>query len=240
MYGWRAKLGLLIPANNTVIEPELQSSLPEGVSLHATRMIVEVPFDGDALIRMEQNAARGIQELTLSQTDVQVYACMATSLVKGRAWTDEFAQRLHGSSSDTAMLTAAGATMEALRALRAKRVAVLSPYPSTIHPLLQPFFGAYGLDVTANLNLELSGYVEVTQQDPKRIYRKAREMQVEGAEALCILATDLPTFPIIEQLERDLGLPVVSTNQAILWQALREAGIHDPLDGLGLLLRDYA
>lgn len=238
MYGWRAKLGLLIPANNTVIEPELTRYLPDGVSLHATRMVVEGPFASEALLRMEQSAARGLNELAQSQVDVQVYACMSTSLVKGREWDEAFTRRLEAPSGRVALFTAAAATMAALRALGVGRVAVLSPYPPTIHPLLRPFFASYGFDIDANVNLEISDYAAVNQQSPEQIYRIGRSIVTPGTEAVCLLATDLPTFPAIEALERDLRLPVVSTNQAILWCALHAAGVSETISGIGRLLSE--
>lgn len=238
MYGWRARIGLIIPANNTVIEPEIQNCLPDGVTVHSTRMLVEGPYDSEALIQMERNAARAIQELNVLEPDVQVYACMATSLVKGRDWNEAYIRRLDEAHSKSPMLTAASATMDALQTFGARRVAVFSPYPPPIHQFLRQFFDSYGLEITSNLNLEIDGYVEVTQQDPRQIYRRAREMNLEGADALCILSTDLPTLPIVEPLERDCGIPVVSTNQAVLWRALHTAHVACSVDGRGRLLRE--
>lgn len=239
MYGWRAKIGLMIPANNTVVEPELWSSLPEGVTLHGTRMIVEGPFDGAALSRMETSTGRCMAELSQSQVDVQAYACMSTSLVKGRAWDEDFTRRLAGGS--VRLFTAAAATMAALVSLGIRRPAVLSPYPPAIHRLLGGFLAAYGLEPAAVANLEIDDYVAVNRVDPDQLYRQALHLVRAaggGTDGLCLLATDLPTFPVLAALEQDTGLPVVSTNQAILWRALQTLAVTEALPGRGRLLAE--
>ncbi|MBI4278935.1 MAG: aspartate/glutamate racemase family protein [Armatimonadetes bacterium] len=238
MYGWRAKIGLIIPANNTVIEPELWHLVPDGVSVHATRLIVEGPFTPEALDRMQRGTARAVEELVQSEVGVIVYACMSTSLAKGRAWDDALPEGVLG-GRDIRMFSAASATMEALRHLGVRRPAVISPYPAAIHPLIGPFFAAHGLEVTAGRHMEIADYHAVVRVRPQEVYRFARSSDMGDADGICILATDLRTVEIIEALEHDTGLPVVTTNQAILWKALASAGITGWLDGVGRLFRSH-
>ena len=72
---------------------------------------------------------------------------------------------------------------------------------------------------------------------PKRIGATARALDLKDVDALCLLATDMHTFGIIDALEQDLGLPVLSSNQALLWAGLRALGVGDPVEGVGQLLR---
>ncbi|KJS21313.1 MAG: hypothetical protein VR72_11225 [Clostridiaceae bacterium BRH_c20a] len=225
MYGWRGKLGLLIPANNTIIEPEMSKVLPEGAAAFATRMIVEGAFNSEALNRMETQASRGTGELALSQVDVIVYACMSTSLVKGKQWDCSFQERIQGQGVE--LITAAQCTAKALIELQAKNVAVLTPYPSTIQPLVAPYFQEWGLNPVALKSLDIDDYHAVTRVTPESLYREARAMGFKGADALCILATDLRTLEVIAPLEHDLGIPVVSTNLAIFWAFLDILGLRD-------------
>jgi len=223
MYGWRGKLGLLIPANNTVIEPELNRMLPEGTSLFSTRMIVEGPFSAEALHKMEKEASRGIRELEISEVDFIVYACMSTSLAKGRDWDLAFRRKSQGGT--VGKITAAQCTVEALLSRNVQKVAILSPYPEAIQSLVVPYFREWGLQPVSTRSLDIGDYHAVTRITPEALYREAREMDLKNAEGICILATDLRTLEIIPPLEEDLGLPVVSTNLAICLSFLKSRGI---------------
>ncbi|MFY9371263.1 MAG: hypothetical protein WAQ41_03085 [bacterium] len=237
MYGWRGKLGLLVPANNTVIEPELNQLLLPGTALFATRMIVEGAFDAEALHRMETQTGRGTRELLMSQVDMIVYACMSTSLAKGNQWDKSFEQRLPG--EPVKITTAARCTTRALLSLDVEKVAVLTPYPAAIQSLVVPYFQAVGLDLVSLTSLDIDDYHAVTRVTPETVYRAVRAMDLKGAEAVCLLATDLRTIEAIVPLEQDLGIPVVSTNLAICWSFIEEMGLRDPQPKLGCRLMGF-
>jgi len=234
MYGWRGRIGLLIPANNTVIEPELNKLVPPGVCSYATRMIVEGAFEPEALHRMEIQAARGIKELMLSQVDIVVYACMSTSLAKGRPWDSSFC--LQETGQDITIMTAAQCTARALLELQVRNVAVLTPYPVAIQSLLSPYLAEWGLSINDQKSLNISDYHAVTRISPESLYREALALNRQGAEALCIMATDLRTLEIITALEKDIGIPVVSTNLAIYWASIKDLGVREEKPALDCAL----
>ena len=235
MYGWRARIGLLIPSNNTVIEPEFYRLLPDGVSAHGTRMLFE-GINDDATVAMEAQAERGIKELVGAKVDVVMYACMGTTFAKERGWGEEFrkrAEQLSGLTCSTASLAMLGA----LRRLGVRRIAVGTPYPAFIDERVRPFFEDNGFSVISLCGLGIGDMHEVVRQPPGVAYRLGREVDHPDAEAICLLATDFRTIEALEPLERDLGKPVISTNQAILWQALCLTGVRESVQGVGQLLR---
>ncbi len=234
LYGFRAKIGLVIPSNNTVVEPELWAMRPPGVTVHGNR-ILSRGNTPEAIVEMEKSTARAVEELRAGQMTVIAYACLATSLVKGMEWTRGVAERI---AADTGIpaFTAAAATFEAARALGARRVAVATPYPDHIQALLPAFVAQTGLELAATRNLGVRNSLELWKIPGEEIRAFARSVDVPGAEVLCIVATDLPTAEQIDAIERDLGKPVVTTNQAILWKALSLAGVDEPVTGYGALL----
>jgi maleate isomerase len=225
MFGWRGKIGLLVPANNTVMEPEIFSMLPVGVSLYSTRMIIEGAFEPDTLHRMEKQSVRGIEELLFTGVDVIVYSCMATSLAKGSEWDKEFCGQVVKPEAN--ILTAALSTVEAIKSMQAEKISILSPYPEAIHPLVVPYFESHSISIVAHKSLNISDYRAVTQVAPEIVYREACNLDTTGSKALCILATDIETVKIIPFLEQYLGIPVISTNLAIYWSALEALGVKD-------------
>lgn len=236
MYGWRARIGLIVPANNTVIEPEFYRVAPSGVSIHTTRMMTEGSFTAEALIRMEKNAWRGVEELAAAGVDIIAYACLATSLAKGAEWSDKFIADIEKRTGLPAT-TASTATMDALRGRGVERVAVGTPYPENINDLLQPFLESHGFTVVSLRSLNIKGLLEVCRKPPEVAYRLGREVDVKEAEGVCLLGTDFRTMEVIEALEKDLDKPVITTNQALLWKTLILAGVRLTIGGYGTLLR---
>ncbi len=236
MYGWRARIGLIMPANNTVMEPELYRIAPAGISLHFARLMVSGAFTTQTLVEMEKNAWRGVEELAAGGVDVLAYACLSTSLAKGIGWSETLIADI-GKRTGHPATTAATATLDALKELGVKRVAVGTPYPHNINQLVKPFFESYGVAVVSSMNLNIEGLQEVCKQPPQVAYRLGRAVDTSEAEAICILATDFRTIEAIQPLEDDLGKPVVTTNQAVLWKTLRLAGVQPGLVGYGGLLK---
>lgn len=233
MLGWRAKLGAVIPSNNTVLEPEFWALQPDGVTLHAARVLSYGPTP-EGITRMEEAALRAAEELKAGALDALSYACLATSLVKGPDWSAGLLAEVK-SRFGLPACTAAGATIEALKAVGARRVAFATPYPERIHALVQPYMEASGLIVAGLANTRFPDSIEVCKAPPGVAYRLARQADTPEAEAICIVATDFQTLPIIAALEADLGKPVVTTNQAVIWMLLGLARAGWRPAGLGRL-----
>ncbi len=237
MYGWRARIGLVIPANNNVVEPELSRVIPTGVSLHASRMrIGNVLLTPEAVRTMERNADRALAELLESRVNVVAYACVATSVVKGRVWDEGLRRRLQDAAPNVPVQSAATAVVEALQQLGARRVAVATPYPPELADLVADYFLSWGIDVVHQANLPTEDVRAVCDYPPDRAYRLARGLDVRTAEAVAILATDFRALDVVAALEADLRRPVVATNLAMLWWALRAAGVREDLSRLGQLM----
>ena len=163
------------------------------------------------------------------------YACLATSLVKGESWTGEF-ERWVTEATGKPAITAANATLAALQKIGVSRVALATPYPDTVNDLLPALFSGAGIQIVSLKSVAVRDSLEVCRLEPFVAYRLACDANTEDAEAVCILATDIRSIDVLGALERDLGKPAISTNQALLWHCLKVCGICARIDGFGSLL----
>jgi maleate isomerase len=234
MYGWRAKLGVILPANNTVAEPELAKSVPIGVSVHATKVLARGTAVVDRITSMTDGIQLGRDCLLDSGVHALVYGCMQSCVIKGGAWEIQAAEAF--STDDVRFSTAGQTLLEALGALGAQSVSVFSPYSDQVAAMLPAYFEKAGLEVVKNVNrASLADPHLVVGTHPEDLFRAIAALP--AADALCILATDLPTFQILDLLEQSWGGPVVSSNLAMLWWLLDAAGVPDALPSLGTLGR---
>lgn len=239
-YGWRGRIGLILPSVNLVMEPEFNRMAPEGVSIHASRVLVTGKPSVEGYMSMAEATARAAEELATAEPDVVAYGCTSGSIVGG---DEAITRRIQEVVGATPVVTTATAVVEALRAIGLTRIAVATPYVKFVNEEEKRYLEGHGFQVTRILGLELGDADPlerrmIQRQPPSVAYRIAREACTPDADGVFISCTGFATVPIIEQLELDLGKPVVTSNQATFWAALRRIGLSDSVGGLGRLLRE--
>ncbi len=237
-YGWRAKIGLIIPSTNTINEPEFWRLAPEGVTVHTGRATSTGEFSEAYFQRLREAANRCADDLATAEVDVIAYGCTSGSIV---CPLEEIVADI-GSRTGVPTIATAGSVVAALRALNVRRVAVATPYVDFINEAEREFLTRYGFEVTSLHGLRL-GETQAERRSigrvpPEHVYRMARRVDRPEAEAIFISCTNLATLDVIARIEADLGKPVVTSNQACFWNCLRLAGVPDRIEGHGRLLSE--
>jgi maleate isomerase len=238
MIGWRARLGFLLPPGNPTVEPEMIALAPEGVSVHFHRMAAHgapgsLEGQDERTRTMIDNIDGSIALLASVEPDVIVVAHTATSYHLGRKGEANLLARLEKSTGKH-VITAFGSVLRALERLNVRRLALGAPYSRETTLQGKTHLEAHGLEVVNFANL--SGVANIYDETAERAYGLARLIDREDAEAVFLSGTGMPTLPVLELLEQDLGKPVISSASAMMWHALRLAGVRQPVSGYGRLL----
>jgi maleate isomerase len=161
-----------------------------------------------------------------------LYACTACSFVGGLAGERALRAALVAAGAREAVTTS-GAVLEALHAVRARRVAVVHPYAPDVGARLDDFLGQAGVDVVASRGWRQA--VRAAHADYSMVAELAEAGDAPAADAVFISCTALPTYDLIAPLEARLGKPVITANQAGVWALLRRAGLAAVGPNQGLL-----
>jgi len=215
------------------MEPEFYEMAPEGVSVHSARMRLE-DVTREGLIEMAGEAKKAAGLLATAGVGVIVYGCTTGSLVGGVDWEESL---VGGIENETGIRTVStgGAVVEAIIALGGGRVAVATPYTDDLNDLERAFLESRGVEVTAIRGLGLVRNLDIGRTGWETVEGLAKSV-VDGSDLVFISCTNLPTIRIIRKLERELKRPVVTSNQASMWAALRGSGVTG-LEEYGELLR---
>ncbi|MGH7874745.1 MAG: maleate cis-trans isomerase family protein [Candidatus Binatia bacterium] len=237
MYGWRAKIGRISPSPETVGCEEWRRALPDGVCLVETRTLLhEVTVEG--LAETVTQVERAALELASAEVDVILQAGTAIAFSRGFGHDQELSRRISAATGikSTTSLTS---VVEALQMLGIKRPAVATSYLPDIDARLVDVLEQSGFHVAGIRGMGLKRSVDMGKVMPDETYRLARAVATStiDADGILISCGNLRTFEVIEPLEADTGLPVVTSNQAGLWQALRLAGVQERRPSLGKLLK---
>lgn len=238
MKGWRARLGFLIPPGNPTIEMETAEMAPPGVSVHFSRMVA--PGEGGSLEGQEERNRSQIEHIDESadllvkvKPDVMMLAHTASSYTLGRQAEIELVKRLQARYR-TQIATAFGSVVAALRVLGVKRVALGAPYSEEITLKGKALLEEHGFAVVRHGRL--ANVTNIFDETPERAYRLGRSVDGPAVEAVFLSGLGMPTIPILETLEQDLGKPVISAASAMMWNALQLAGVRQGVPGYGRLL----
>lgn len=236
-YGWRGRIGLLVPSSNTTLESEFWRMVPAGVSVHTARMRL-LSNTVEENINMEKYAMESAIDLSTAKVNVIAYGCTSGSFVGGQQWEADLTQKLT-STTGLPVITASMAVVNALKSLKVTRISVVTPYPEDINQREKAFFEGAGFDIVKIGGLSFRDNVEVGLQEPSATFKIAKDSFEIDAEALFISCTNLRTIDIIDVLEKDFGKPVVTSAQALMWAVLHKLKVSDQITHYGTLLREH-
>lgn len=235
MYGRKARIGVIIPSTNTVVESEFNRMAPPGVSIHATRLLI-TETTPEALKKMAEDTERAAKELATAKVNVLVYACTSGSFIEGPEWEEKLVRRIQSASDGIPTLTTSGAVKRALNSLNITRFSLTTPYIDEINTREEEYFKRQGFTVVRSSGLGIVKNTEIGSLPPETAYTSAKKVHHPEAEGIFISCTDFRTIEIIPLLEKELGIPVISSSQASMWAALRSAGVRESVEGFGSLL----
>jgi maleate isomerase len=225
-YGSRLRVGVLIPSGNSVAEPEIRAMLPRSVSPLVTRLTLKGSSKRDLMGMLEQLEPASVL-LADAGVDVILFHCTAVS-----TFAPEFASEIRlrvQNASNTKCITTADAIVAALKQLRAKRIALLTPYISEVHERERSFLEANGFSVESSAHLGIDGNAEMAKLEPTKIASWAERKIAKGVDACLLSCTAIKSAPTIALLEQSRGVPVLTSNQCAAWYLLRTNGIdYDP------------
>jgi maleate isomerase len=226
MYGSRARIGRINPSPETVGDEEWRQLMPDDVIVVSTRMFIE-RVDSAGLTTMVTNVERASKELATARPNVILMAGTAGAFNGGLNFDAELSRRIERAAGGVPGTTTMSAVLAALRALQVGKVAIATSYIPSVDQALANVLRGSGIEVPMIKGMNILKSIDMGDVEPEETYRFARGVFAAApeADAYFISCGNLRSLEAIPKLERDFGKPVITSNQAGLWHALRLAKI---------------
>jgi maleate isomerase len=229
----QARIGLIIPSSNRLAEPQFHTYAPPSVGVHFARLRMTGKWR-KPLAELQKSLAETAQALSDTRPDLIVFHCTANSMENGLAHEAAIVETIQ-TASGCRTITTAQAITEALNHLRIKKLVLISPYVRQTNEHEVRYLSECGFNVVHEhgLALDSDGYIAVT---PREWIGVTKDNARSDADGYLLSCTNTRTIEAVEELERALGKPVITSNQATLWACLKKLGIAYSNKALGQLL----
>ena len=217
------RIGQIVPSSNTTMETEVPALLraretvrPERYTFHSSRMRMHRVVK-EELAAMNAQGVRCAAELADARVDVMSTACLVAIMAMGPGYHRTAERELREAAlaaghADARVMTSAGALIDGLNTLGARRIALMAPYSDALTRCVVEYIEAEGFTVQDALNFRIEDNLDVGRRDPMLLLEDLRRLATAGADCVVLSAcVQMQSLPAIHEAQRRLGIPVIST-----------------------------
>lgn len=238
------RIGQIVPSSNVTMETEIpalfqsrQQQYPETFSFHSSRMRMK-KVTQEELKAMDEMSLKCAIELSDAQVDVMGYACLVAIMSMGRGYHCVSEINLHqetiANGFPTPIVTSAGALVDGLRIMNAKRISIITPYMRPLTDKVVDYLEHQGFEVVDSIALEIPDNLEVAAQNPMNLLEIAERVNTKDIDVLVASAcVQMPSLAAINALEQKFNIPVTSAAVCTTYQMMKKLGLkaHTPIGG---------
>jgi len=242
------RIGQIVPSSNTTMETEIPAMLmarqqirpDERFTFHSSRMRMKKVVK-EELAAMDAESDRCAVELSDARVDVLGYACLVAIMAMGPGYhrnsQERLTQRTKDNGNPAPVITSAGALVDGLKVMKAKKLVVVAPYMKPLTELVVDYIRREGHEVIDYRALEIPDNLEVGRHDPSRLPAIVQQLRYSEADAIVLSAcVQMPSLPAIAHVEALTGKPVLTAAVATTYAMLKSLGLEPVVPGAGALL----
>ncbi|WP_028221036.1 maleate cis-trans isomerase family protein [Paraburkholderia oxyphila] len=241
------RIGQIVPSSNTTMETEIPAMLrareairPERFTFHSSRMRMH-KVTREELEAMNREGLRCAAELADARVDVMSTACLVAIMAMGKGYHRDVERDLTAVARENhcsaPVMTSAGALVEGLKIMGAKKVSLLAPYMRSLCDLVVEYIESEGIKVVDSIAFEIPDNLEVGQRDPARLVEDVKKLNTANADVVVLSAcVQMQSLPSIQIVENRLGIPVTSTAVCTTRRMLDHLGLEPIVPNAGALL----
>ena len=228
------RIGLIALASDFMIEKDFINVIKDkDIDFFVNRIECYNPLTRENLIKMSQKVTEVTKDILPDEKiDCVVYGCTAGTIAAGFSAIE---QKIKLAKPETKVTTPSTAAIKALKKLNIKKLSIFTPYSKKLNDEVVDYFKQESFEVISNSYFDIESDIDIGKVDQNYLYEVLSKIDLKDADALFVSCTALPVLSIIDKLEKKLNKPVLSSNQALIWDTLENIGKNNSVHGFGKL-----
>ncbi len=234
IHKYNPRIGLIALATDFIIEKDFIKIIKDkDIDFFVNRIECYNPLSKDNLIKMSEKITDVTKNILPDENiDCVVYGCTSGTIAVGY---DTIERKVKEAKPKAKITTPSTAAIKALKKLNIKKLAIFTPYSKKLNDEIIDYFSSQGFNIVANTYLDIAADYDIGKVDQNFLFKTLSQIEIKNADALFISCTALPVLNLIERLENELGKPVITSNQSLIWDTLESIGMNKNILGFGKL-----
>ena len=228
------RIGLIALASDFMIEKDFINVIKDkNIDFFVNRIECYNPLTRENLIKMSEKVTEVTKDILPNEKiDCVVYACTSGTIAAGY---NSIEKKVKIAKPEAKVTTPSTAAIKALKKLKIQKLSIFTPYSKRLNDEVVEYFKKENFEVTSNSYFDIESDIDIGKVDQNYLYEVLSKIDLKDADALFVSCTALPVLPIIDKLEKKLSKPVLSSNQALIWDTLENIGKNNSVKGFGKL-----
>ena len=231
------RIGLITLASDFRIEKDFNSVLHnKDIDLFANRIHCYNPLTNETLKKMADDITDVTKEILPDQKlDCVAYGCTSGSIAAGY---ESIFEKINKAKPNTKVTTPITAAIKGLKKLDIKKISIFTPYTSEINKAVEDYFLNEKFEVNELTYFDIASDLDIGKVDQDHLYNVLKNIDLSNSDALFVSCTALPVLTLIDDLEKKINKPILSSNQVLIWDSLRQIGFNSEIKGFGEILKN--
>ena len=231
------RIGLITLASDFRIEKDFNNVIyGKEIDLFSNRIHCYNPLTNQTLKKMADDITDVAKDILPDQKlDCVAYGCTSGTIAAGYS---SIYDKVNLAKPNTKVTTPITSAIKALKKLSIKKISVFTPYTDEINQSVIEYFKKENIEVVSLSYFDIASDLDIGKVDQNYLFEVLSKIDLSESDALFVSCTALPVLSIIDKLEKKLGKIVLSSNQTLIWDTLREINYNKNIDGFGELFKD--
>tara|TARA_Y100000816_G_scaffold281414_1_gene255900 strand:- start:693 stop:1331 length:639 start_codon:yes stop_codon:yes gene_type:complete len=208
----------------------------KNIDLYSNRIQSYNPLTNDSLKKMAEEIPKVVKNILPNEKlDCIAYGCTSGTIAAGY---NSIYEKINLVKPNTKVTTPITSILNALKILKVNKLSIFTPYTKEINQSLIKFFDKKEIEIVELSYFDIASDIDIGKVDPNHLFDVISKKNLTKSDALFVSCTALPVLSIINELEKKLDKIILSSNQALIWDTLRQIGFKEKDEKFGELLRN--